>query len=237
MFATFIRPDPLLRCTLVVAAGLAAGLAAPTPIRAVLTLAAATAVGDQYIRSHTVPGRTAVAATIGGGFVLLILTGVALNLTPSGLGVVGWACGVTLGALVLVLARAKRPLRPLPTVRYLVRSHGLWYLGAAVLVAAGLAVSIVVTQQSERPPVQLSADVGPQGDVVITIAAAAPSGPYDLWLEDGKRERLLRTAIPVDVDSPLSLALPHLGNRQMRVALRATGSSGDLLYVIVNPGG
>lgn len=231
------RADLPVRAGLVVLAGVATALEAPSAVRAGSAAVALAAVGDLLVRSHRRGGREAVAVAVGAALAGVIAVGLVLNLVPTGLDATGWAVGLTLLGLttVVVVGVRRRGRRPLPALGDLLRTDGLWYAGAAVLVAAGLVVAVSVTRHAERPPVQLSAVHSPDGGVVVVVSSPVAAGPYDLWLEDVKSERLLRTAVPIGAGTPLQVPLQRFGNRQMRVALRETGSRTDLLYVIVNP--
>lgn len=234
------RAGLLLRAGLVVGAGAATGLQAPTAVRSALAAAALLAVGDLLVRGHRRGGRESVAVAVGSALAAVVAAGVGLNLVPAGLDAAGWAVGLTLLGLLVVGAEGRRQRtgsapRRLPALGDVLRTDGLWYAGAAVLVLAGLVVAVSVTRHAERPPVQLSTTRGPDGDVVVVVSSPVSAGPYDLWLEDVRSERLLRTAVPVVAGRPLRVPLQRFGNRLMRVALRETGSQTDLLYVIVNP--
>ena len=229
------RADLPVRAGLVLLAGAATGWQAPTLVRVALTAVAVAALGDVLIRTHPDGGRRAVAVSLAAGLVGVLVVGLVLDLVPSGLDARGWAVGLTVLGLTATLALGRRERRPLPAVGEPVRADGLWYAGAAVLVVAGLLIAVSVTRHAERPPVQLFATQAGDGRVVVTVSSPVAAGPYDLWLQDGRTERLLRTAVPIVAGEPLHVPLARFGNRQMRVALRETGMRTDLRYVIVNP--
>ena len=236
MSAALARGDLLGRAGLVVAASVATAMSAPVLVRLVLSVLAVGGVIDLGVRTHHEGGREATAVVTGASLVVVLALGYVLNLLPLGLGPLGWALGLGLAGLVAIALLGRRPARARPRLRQVVRADGLWYFGAAVLVAAGLLTAVSVTRVAEQSPVQMFAKRTANGTVEVVLTTAEDAGPYDLWLEDGRTERVLRSAVSLTAGHRLALPLARLGDRQMRIALRDQGSPDDLLYVIVNPG-
>ena len=184
------RHDLLVRAggaVLVVAAAVAVLLSAPVALRTTLVALAAAAVAARLAARRGRGAADAVLVAVGGVLVLLVLTGLGLDLVGVPLARRGWA--VALGVLGLLAALAPLPARattgtarPRPAA---VLRQAPWALACAAVVAVALTSSVRSAGSVDVAPVALSVGPARDGHVAVVVSTEQATGLLELRADNG----------------------------------------------------
>lgn len=217
-------PEVTLRLALIAALIAAVGYDITAWITAPLGLLAIAATGELAVRPYAANAADRLLLGCGATVTTLILTGLALNLTPWGLTKTTWsAAWLTLSIGVLLWRRgfSTQVRRPAAGVK----SLGVWMVLASIMLVAAVVLALAGVRRWDRQPVLAFSVVSRSTSaIVVEIDATSISGSYRITaapdaqgasdyssalldIEAGGAGERVRERVPVDIPGTWTIDL------------------------------
>ena len=179
------RRGDLLWRLLVVFGGAVSTLAgAPGPVSGSLVLVGLLLVIERLAQRRGEGALDVLLVTVGGGLVVLVLTGLLLGATPIGLRASTWTVALAVLSLTGLVIAAIAPPPAVTTPSRSAALHllrvGPWLAAGVVVVAVAVTVSTRSVESAERLPVEMSIGQVDGTRVQVVVRSSAKVGPLEI---------------------------------------------------------